>query len=364
MPGQKLLSRFVIKFLENTFSLEENSGRDIGSPKEILVVRQHNQFGDLLASVSLFRAIKEKYPNAKLSVILSPDNYYAITKNKFIDEYIVFNKSKLFNLFYFIKLKRFLRKSYDVAVVPATVSISLTSCILARISDAKIRIGPASLDGKENKYAFLLDRRVVLDWRKCPDAHISDFGLDIIRPFGITTKNFRASIHYDNSDIITAERFLSELTAEKNNLVIGLHVGAGKPPNRWSLNKFAKIITLLNKEYDAKCYVTGSSTDKNELDFIEEHLDIKIMFFINRTIPELAALISKSDLFITNDTGVMHVAGATDTPQISIFGPTNPFNWAPVGANKFFIRKSELIDDISVEDVFKLCNMILSKKNI
>jgi ADP-heptose:LPS heptosyltransferase len=81
---------------------------------------------------------------------------------------------------------------------------------------------------------------------------------------------------------------------------------------------------------------------------------------LNKEIPQVAALISKSDLFISNDTGIMHVAGATNTPQISIFGPTNPFNWAPIGNNKYFIRKSELIDDVSVQDVLELCRIVLS----
>ena len=57
----------------------------------------------------------------------------------------------------------------------------------------------------------------------------------------------------------------------------------------------------------------------------------------------------------------MHVAGTTKTPQVSIFGPTNPFNWAPIGNNKFFIRKSDLIDDVSVDDVYSLCTLILPK---
>ncbi|MGA9295126.1 MAG: glycosyltransferase family 9 protein, partial [Ignavibacteriaceae bacterium] len=74
------------------------------------------------------------------------------------------------------------------------------------------------------------------------------------------------------------------------------------------------------------------------------------------------ALISKSDLFISNDTGIMHVAGSTDTSQISIFGPTNPFNWAPIGNNKYFIRKSELIDDVSVKDVLDMCEIIFASK--
>jgi len=77
----------------------------------------------------------------------------------------------------------------------------------------------------------------------------------------------------------------------------------------------------------------------------------------------LAALIAKSNLFITNDTGVMHVAGTTKTPQISIFGPTNPFNWAPVGHQKYFLRKSELIDDVTVDDVENLFEIIFKKQS-
>jgi heptosyltransferase-2 len=57
----------------------------------------------------------------------------------------------------------------------------------------------------------------------------------------------------------------------------------------------------------------------------------------------------------------MHVAGTTKTQQITLFGPTNPFNWAPIGENKLFIRKSDLIDDISVQDVLDLCESVLKK---
>ena len=111
--------------------------------------------------------------------------------------------------------------------------------------------------------------------------------------------------------------------------------------------------------YKAKFYLTGSSADKAELDYIKNNCIINAGLFLNKEIPQVAALISKSHLFISNDTGIMHVAGSTDTPQISIFGPTNPFNWAPIGNNKDFIRKSELIDDVTVQDVMGLCRQIL-----
>ena len=100
------------------------------------------------------------------------------------------------------------------------------------------------------------------------------------------------------------------------------------------------------------------------MDYLTKNVEIKFGKFINKPIPQIAALISMSDLFISNDTGIMHVAGTTNTPQITIFGPTNPFNWAPIGLNKYFIRKSELIDDVSVDEVYHLCELILSKKEI
>jgi len=360
MPHQNLFLKFLIDFLRKNFSEEEKQDYILDNPKSFLIVRQHNQFGDMLASTSLFRAIKEKFPESKITLIASPENYFAVTKNNLIDELFVFNKKKLFNIFYLLHLIKILKKEYDVAIVPATVAVSKTSCILAALSKSKIKIGPASLDNNENSLAFLFNYRVNLNWKKNPDAHVSDFILDIVKPFGITTQNFRSHIEFTKDDEKEVNKFISKMNLSDEYL-IGFHVGAGKSQNRWPLDKFINLIYLLNKNYKIKIYFTGSNADKNEISYIKKNLKVDAKYFLNRPIPQLAALISKSDLFITNDTGVMHVAGATDTPQISIFGPTNPFNWAPVGAEKYFIRKSEFVSDVTEEDVFNICKLILEK---
>lgn len=364
MSANKNSSNLITKLIIKFFSVEEKPYDESIPPQNIFIVRQHNQFGDLLASVSLFRAVKETHPNSNLTVIASTQNYYAVTKNKFIDKLFVFNQKKLLLPSYLFSLISLLRKQYDLVVVPATVSISKTSCFLGRLAKSDYRIGPASLDGKPNQLARLFHKRINLNWKKYPDTHISDFGLEILRPLGINTKIFRSSISFDEYDLKTAENFASNIGKDNNKIMIGLHIGAGKPPNRWSLEKFIKIIEKLNEDYNAVFYITGSNSDNEEINFVKEKLSIEAGYFINKSIPEVAALISISELFITNDTGVMHVAGATETPQISIFGPTNPFNWAPLGQNKFFIRKSDLIDDVTVSDVFDLCKLILGNKNI
>jgi len=65
------------------------------NPVNIIIIRQHNQFGDMLAGVSLFRGIKEKYPKCRIKLIAGPQNYYADEKKKFIDRLFKFNTKKL-----------------------------------------------------------------------------------------------------------------------------------------------------------------------------------------------------------------------------------------------------------------------------
>ena len=359
MAQKNAASKFINLILQTFLSKKIVNNFDLGSPKRFLIVRQHNQLGDLLAGVSLFRAIKETYPKSHITLIVSPFNYPGLIKNKFIDKLFIFDKKRIFNPGYLAEFYKLLREDYDITIVPVVVSISFTSNLIARFSKSKVRIGPESLNGEINESRYLFDRRIKLDWRKHPDSNVSERSLDIVRPFGINTKNYHSEISFDEDDIKVANEFIGELGLKDDELLIGLHVGAGKPNNRWSLQKYISLINDLSQKYSAKFFLTGSTSDKEELDYIKNNCTIDAALFLNREIPQVAALISKSDLFISNDTGIMHVAGSTDTPQISIFGPTNPFNWAPIGNNKYFIRKSELIDDVSVQDVLNLCKSIL-----
>lgn len=364
MPEKKIASNILYSLFKLFLSVEENHERKINPPEKILLVRQHNQLGDLLAGVSLFRALKETYPYCHISLVVSPFNYPGMVKNKYLDRIYIFDKKKLFNPFYIYRTIKFFRESYDLAIVPVVVSISFTSNLLARLSNSKIRIGANSLNGKLNPSSFFFDRRIDIDWRKHPDSNVSERSLDIVRPFGINTNDYTSEISFDAADEKAAQEFVDEFTDRNKKLIIGLHVGAGKPVNRWSLDKFALLVKRIENIYPTNFYLTGGWAEKEELNYLTKHCDINFGKFINKPIPQVAALISMSDLFISNDTGIMHVAGTTNTPQISIFGPTNPFNWAPIGMNKFFIRKSELIDDVSVDDVYNLCEIILSKKEI
>lgn len=360
MANQNFFSKLVYRITKILFGISEKKINNLGNPKRFLIVRQHNQLGDLLASIPLFRALKEKYPESHITLVVSPDNKDAIFKNKFIDRILVFDKKKIFKPIEFWKFYKCIREEYDLALVPVFVSISFTSNLIARLSGAQLKIGPSSLNGKENPGKFLFNMLVDIDWGKFPDSNVYERSLDIVKPFGIHTNNLKSEINFDEKDIKVAKDFLNYYDKNQNEIIIGLHIGAGKPQNRWSCYKFTELIKKLKENYASFIYLTGSDSDLEVINFAKEHLNFSIPVFLNKKIPEVAALISSSDLFITNDTGIMHVAGATDTPQISIFGPTNPFNWAPIGKNKIFIWKSDLIDDVTVDEVYNLSEKLLA----
>jgi len=362
MPKKNIASNIVYSFFKLFLSVKENPERKISPPKKILIVRQHNQLGDLLTGVSLFRALKETYPDCQISLVVSPVNYLGMVKNKYLDRVYVFDKRKLFNPFYIYRTFKFFREEYDLTIVPVVVSISFTSNLLARLSKAKIRIGANSLNGEPNLSSFLFDRRIDIDWRKQPDSNVSERSLDIVRPFGINTDNYRSEISFNGVDMDAAKKFIDEFADKSRKFLIGLHVGAGKQNNRWSLDNYAALVARIDRFHPANFYLTGGWAEKEELNYLSNHCEIKFGKFINKPIPHIAALISMSDLFISNDTGIMHVAGTTDTPQISIFGPTNPFNCASIGVNKYFVLISDLIDDVTINDVYHLCEIILKDK--
>ncbi len=359
-----LLKNFIKN--ENALIIDKSTRTDIdfGEVKKILIVRQHNQLGDMLCAVPLFRAIRQRFPNAKITLIASPINYEVVKNNPFVDEVLNFNKAEFFKApTKFLKFINKIKSGFDLAIVPATVSISITSNLLAYISKARIRIGPKSLNGIENPSAFLFNYQVILDWRNEPKKHQTERNLDIIRPFGIETEDLTYVIPTSEEDKNFAKNFLHE--RENFKCVIGYHPGAGKIKNRWDTKKFAELAIKLAEEFNALTLITAGPMDDKPLEEMITHLNGKLKYLIlkNEKISRVVSVIESIDLFITNDTGIMHVAGATKTPVISLFGPTDPYQWSPLNENKFFLfSKTGEINDITVEQVYKLARDILKAK--
>ncbi len=331
-----------------------------GEPvRSIIIVRQHNQLGDMLVGSSLITALRDAFPSASISFIASPQNVVALMNNPSINQVIIFDKKKILSPEYLLSFYSQLRKGYDLCIAPATVSLSFTNDLISRLTRSKKRIGIAKLDGMKNEFSFFFHHRVDVDFRQNPDVHIAVRILQVLEPLHITTSKLSPVILPTNNDVQSAEDFLISSGLMRGKKIIGIHTGAGKPNNRWEVKNFIELIQRCKTEHMASIYLTASNADMDIVKKINSSVEDKLPVFLNQSIGKVASLISKSSLFITNDTGIMHVAAATSTPQISLFGPTNPNVWQPIGESKYSLRNGNNVDSITVDEVFGLIKKLL-----
>lgn len=359
MSFLSFIPNVINSLLKKIFALKENRIYELDKADKVLLVCTHFTLNDLIISTSLYRALKEKYPNSHL-VVLVKDPKHLDIKNNLIDEFIIVENSNLINPLYTYSLFKKLRTKFDICIVPISESLSSKSDYIARLSKSKIRVGVNSFDGKINESNFCFDRRVDLSFCKHPDTNISERVLEIVKPFGIDTKDLSSQLTISEDDSKTAKKILSGIKKNLKTKLIGINASSEDPANNWSLENYIELIEKLNIDFNCVFYlITHNSTE--EINFIKENSKIKLPLIQPKTITETAAIILLTDLFITNDSSIMHIAGTTSTPQISLFGTTNPFNWAPCGKNKIFLQKSDLIDDITVDEVFDVCKVLLEE---
>lgn len=335
--------------------------------KNILIVRQHNQLGDMLCSVPLFAAIRKRFPKAHITLVASPINYEILFSdiNPFIDKVITYRKAPFKNLVDFYKELK--NHDYQIGIVPSTVSISRTSHFINFFSGAKLRVGVKSIDNKYNSVEYLLNVKSEFRWDS-KKLHQVERNLDVGRQINCDltpAEKSEVMIHLSSDELEFAKRFMSESFQDRNKLIISFHPGAGKTANRWSKENFTVLMKLLYEKYGCYILMTSGTIDKEITDSIKDDLntqDIDCVILENSPIRKVGSVIKLTSLYITNDTGTMHVAGGVDANVISLFGPTHGYEWAPKGINKIFIQSSkDNINDISVETVFTAAVEMIEK---
>jgi ADP-heptose:LPS heptosyltransferase len=215
------------------------------------------------------------------------------------------------------------------------------------------------LQGRNNSTSFCFTTTVPLDWNSEPRRHQTLRNLDILQPMNIATPDLSCPVGFTAEERNTA-RVLLEPVRAKHSFLVGVHPGAGKAANRWQAEKFAIIANKLSQEHNAGIVITIGPMDKEPLQRVQEHLRCEYVIIEDQPLRRVAAMIDQLDLFITNDTGIMHVAGGTSVHTLSLFGPTDPLQWAPVGAkNRFISAKDGVIDSVTTEEVYNVVELIM-----
>jgi ADP-heptose:LPS heptosyltransferase len=339
-----------------------------GKIKKILIVKQHHQLGDMLCTYPIFAAIKKKLPDSEITLVASPYNHKIIDSryDKYIDDILIYDKFEKLKLIRFLNKLR--KKKFDLGIVPSTVSVSRTSHIINYLSGAKIKVGVKSIDGINNKFEYLLNIKNDFDWRN-KIYHQTEKNLDIVRQIGFDLnreeiKNLKIPLSDEELDF--ARKQCGKYFSGKNKLLIGIHPGAGKPQNRWKAENFAELMKKMSKKYDCHFFCTSGPMDNEvieELKYLLSYEDIKFKIFENLDIRKSTAIISLCNIFITNDTGLMHIAGMMDVKVLSLFAETKGYEWAPMRKGCIYIQsKSNNINEIEIKDVYENAIKLIEEK--
>ncbi|MEN8097434.1 MAG: WecB/TagA/CpsF family glycosyltransferase [Chloroflexota bacterium] len=286
--------------------------------------------GDLILVTPAIKALRQQFPNAEIDLLTIPSTAEAYPQTLF-DEIVTVEKSSTHSTasrwFQAIKTGLILRsRKYDSVILFHHLSLrsgALKHALMVSSVRAQKSIG------LDNGRGWFLTHKV-------PDGgfgvkHESQYWLDLVSAAGVS-QNITAAddvpqtlLAVSDEDHAQADEWIpsGELP------VIAIHPGTGaySRARRWELTKFVELGRAL--AYRAMIVVVGAPMDGgNEL---AEAIDGNVINLTDKTtLPQLAAVLSRCDLLIGADSGVLHVASTVNTPTVAIFGPSNHQAWQPL----------------------------------
>ena len=303
-----------------------------------ILVISSNLIGDTILSTGIIKHFFEKYPNSKFTFVVGP-SAAQIYKNFPNLEKIIKIKKKRYN-FHWFKIWN------ECYAIKWNIIIDFRSSLISY---------------------FLFNKKKFI-FRASNKGH----KIDQLKNF-FKTDEIPYPIIYNNKDEIN----IAEKKLDKNKKYIVICPGGNWIPKIWPLDNYIKLINMLNKNFkDLVFIIVGSKKEENTyLNRISDQLkDLLIINLMGESITTTAAYMKKSNLFIGNDSGLMHLSVASKIATIGLFGPTNEKIYAPFGNNCYTLRtkdsyeefKDNYIDknrsymiSITTEDVF---DFIKSKK--
>ena len=301
--------------------------------KRILIVNV-NWRGDVLFSTPFIRAIREKFPDSFIASLLLPRCAPILENNPNLNEIIIFDeKGKHKGLLGKLRLIRLLRsKEFDTAYL---LHRSFTRTLICYLAGIPQRIGYYT-----RKRAALLTKSIP---QPIEQLHKVEYFLNIARAQGVEAENKDYEFFPSRQDQAYIEKLFQENGLKDDDFLAVINPGGNWDLKRWPKENFACVADRLIKEYRAKVIVTGAKEDVALAHDIAALMERRPIIFCGKTtLGQLAALMGKVSLVISNDSGPMHIALSQKVPVICLFGPTSPRITGPYGKGNYTVIQKDL----------------------
>lgn len=357
---EQYFKRNYLRFLERLFARQVQIPQFINfsNVKSILVVRQHDQLGDFLLATPVLRALRMSFPDARIGVVVRSYVAEVLEHHPHVDEVLVVHEALSgWSPAGFWRFLRRWRSGWDLAIVLNTVSHSLTSDLIAYFSGARYILGSEHkiFPGCRRNFFYNL---LAPYWDE--PRHQTERNLDIVRHIEVDTDDLREEIHLTGRELQEARQQLQYYGLDTTRLVIGIHPGAGKIPNRWPVTRFVELAQELVRRFQAQILLFWGPNEEDLKEAFLLEADFTPILIAPTRLRQLAAYFRQCHALVCNDTGVMHLAAAVQVPLVAVFGPTDPEEWKPIGENFIGIRGAgHRTETVSVQQVYEaLCQLL------
>jgi predicted lipopolysaccharide heptosyltransferase III len=286
-----------------------------------ILLLQLKRIGDLILTTPAIAALREKFPEATLSLVVSPAVEGLLPAVSGIDKVFVV-RGKADDALDWIALAW---KNFDYCL---DFTRNDRSSFLTLLSQARKRITSDHPNLRTKIRARSYNEFVESPVRL---LHTVDYHLALLQPLGIHDASRAIRLDLPGSTVEKTKRLL-ETTQAGDEFVI-LHPGSARAEKFWEVDRWARLIEHCVRERQMKCVLTGgrSPMERTQIGAIKAATEAEVIDLSGKTdLLMLAALVRKARLLVTVDSAPMHFAAAWDTPQVVLFGPTNPFHWHPL----------------------------------
>ena len=304
--------------------------------KRILIVRL-DRIGDVVLSTPVIKAVRDAYPDSYIAMMVRPYARQIVEGNPYLNEVILYDKDGKHkgvsgNIRFIQELKS---KKFDIAIVLHPTSRTHMVLRLALIPE---RVG------YDKKAGFLLTKKIP-HTKQFGMKHEIDYTLDILKYIGVETRDRQLYMPINDASERKVSDILKENGVKDSDILIAINPGASCASKRWGVESFADVANGLVEKYGAKVAIISGNVDKQFGDALAALIAKGVINLSGKTsIGDVASILKRCKLFISNDSGPVHISCAVGTPVIAIFGRSDrglsPRRWGPIGKRDVVMHKS------------------------
>ncbi|XOF32766.1 MAG: lipopolysaccharide heptosyltransferase II [Candidatus Electrothrix sp. YB6] len=303
------------------------------NPRNILI-RSTNWIGDAIITTPAVRTIRRNFPEARISLLALPWVADVFAACPHIDRIFIYDKQgRHQGLRGKLRLAAELhREQYDLTILLQNAFEAALITFLARIP---IRAGYTT-DGR----GLLLTHGV----RKLPDIgtkHQVHYYQEMLAGLGLKRSEDALELFLDPAAVLQAEALLEGSLQGETVSIIGLNPGAAYGPAKcWPAAKYAELAKRLARATNGLIVIFGTAADQEAAAEIAASAGERVLDLTGKTsLAQALACIARCHVFVTNDSGLMHVAAALNTSLVAVFGSTDHIATGPFSEQATIVRR-------------------------